>query len=294
MSLSLVEWLHVGRYEYVEEILEDINELGITRLRTGISWADWHLPTGREWYEWLIPKLAQHVEILPCITYTPPTLGIAPSTAAPPRRLQDYADFVDVVLDEFGHYFEWVELWNEPNNRMDWDFFLDPDWSKFCEMVGKAAYWAQHRGKKTVLGGMSPVDPDWITLVGEQGLLEWIDVVGLHGFPGTWDVGEWQGWEKLITVVLDAISPYNKESEIWITEVGASSFCVSPADQEKIFNEAISAPCSRVYWYSLRDLHPELPTQEGLWVDERHYHFGFKTFNGRPKKNLTCFMKQVR
>lgn len=42
-----------------------------------------------------------------------------------PRNPQDFADFLDAVVDRYGQYFEWVDLWNEPNNLNDWDWHLD-------------------------------------------------------------------------------------------------------------------------------------------------------------------------
>ena len=36
-------------------------------------------------------------------------------------------------------------------------------------MIGGAAYWAHHRGKKTILPGLWPGDVDWIDLMFERG-----------------------------------------------------------------------------------------------------------------------------
>ncbi len=280
---GFVEWLHFGRFDHAEQILADMHELSTTQLRTGISWADCHIPEGVAWYDWLIPKLAKELEILPCLTYTPPSIAIAPFTAAPPKRSQDYADFVDWVLNRYGKYFEYVELWNEPNNRLDWDFNLDPGWKLFSQMISMAAYWVKQCGKKTVLGGMSPVDVKWLHLVGSQGALENIDVVGIHAFPGTWDVGTWQGWDYLIELTKEAIAPYTPAS-VWITETGTSTLCCSEETQVEQFEAAASSAAERVYWYSIRDLHPALSSQEGFHVDEKHYHFGLKTYSGKPKQ----------
>jgi len=279
---GFVEWLHLGCFDHVEEVFADMQELGCTQLRTGISWADCHTPDGITWYDWLIPKLAKELEILPCLTYTPPSIALTPSTAAPPKRLQDYADFVDFVLERYGKHFEYVELWNEPNNRLDWDFNLDPEWQLFSQMVGMAAYWVKQCGKKVVLGGMSPVDQNWIRLVASHGALQHVDVVGIHAFPGTWDLGAWQGWEHLIELTKKAIAPYTSAS-VWITETGTSTWCCTEKTQVEQFDAAISSTAERVYWYSLRDLHPRLSSQEGFHIDEKHYHFGVKNCLGSPK-----------
>src|SRR5918999_4994238 len=146
-TIGISEWFRIGEFGRVRQVLDDLKQLGVTQLRTGFSWADWHTTQGREWYRWLIPNLAREVNVLPCFHYTPPSLAVEPTTAAPPRHPKDYADFLDVIITEFGDYFDWMELWNEPNNLNDWDWRLDPRWHTFCEMMGMAAYWAKQCGK---------------------------------------------------------------------------------------------------------------------------------------------------
>ncbi len=281
-QIGLLEWLRPGEYDRAEQLLADLHKLKVTHLRTGVSWADYHTPEGQKWYGWLLPRLAEEVELLPCFHYTPPSLGIVPKTSAPPRRLQDYADFIDVMITRFGHCFEWLELWNEPNNLSDWDWRLDPSWLNFCEMIGAAAYWAQHRGKKTVLGGMAPVDLNWLNMVGERGLLAHIDAVGIHGFPGTWEF-EWDDWSQSVPNVRDLLHRHGCEAEIWITETGFSTWKHDERGQIRSFLQAIAAPVERIYWYAAHDLHPELPTQDGFHTDSRHYHMGLKQTDQTPK-----------
>jgi CDP-paratose 2-epimerase len=264
-------------------VLDDLKQLSITELRTGFSWADWHTPQGKEWYRWLIPHLAQEVNVLPCFHYTPPSLAVGPTSAAPPRHPKAYADFLDVIITEFGDHFEWVELWNEPNNLNDWDWRLDPEWHTFSQMMGMAAYWVKQRGKNTVLGGTGPItDVNWLRLMCERGLMPYIDVVGVHGFPGTWDFA-WKEWEPDVEKIRALLDEFGLESSIWITEAGFSTWKHEEYEQVQSLIQAIRAPVERVYWYSAHDLHPNIPTQEGLFTDPRHYHMGLRRWNGTPK-----------
>ncbi|MFW6358604.1 MAG: GDP-mannose 4,6-dehydratase [Chroococcales cyanobacterium] len=280
--IGILEWFRPGEYEQVERVLADLKAIGVQQLRTGVSWADWHTPEGKDWYDWLIPRIAQEVELLPCFHYTPPSLGIEPKTSAPPRNPKDFADFIDVMITQFGQYFEWVELWNEPNNLPDWDWRIDPSWQMFCKMIGGAAYWAQQRGKKTVLAGMAPIDPHWLSLMGDRGVLNYIDAIGLHGFPGTWEF-DWQDWVEKVESVRSLLHQYNLNPELWITETGFSTWRHDQYEQLQAFLRAISAPVDRVYWYSLYDLHEDISSQEGFHVDEKHYHMGLKFQDGNPK-----------
>lgn len=280
--LGVLEWLRPGEYERAEKTLDDLRALNISRLRSGISWADWHTAAGREWFDWFIPRAAQQVELLPCVSYTPPSLGIEAKTSSPPRNPKDYADFIDTLITAYGGHFEWIELWNEPNNLNDWDWRLDPDWVVFSQMIGMASHWAKQRGKKTVLAGMCPTDPNWLDIVCSRGALTHIDAVGLHGFPGTWEF-ESETWPDKIEKIRKVLDKHNLDPELWLTEVGYSTWRHDEIVQVKKLMEALEAPVDRVYWYSAHDLHPHESHQDGFHEDERHYHFGMKTADGTPK-----------
>lgn len=283
--LGILEWLRPGEYERAEKTLQLLASLQVECLRTGLSWADWHTPAGRKWFDWLIPTIARQVELLPCFTYTPPSLGIEPKTSSPPRNPKDYADFIDVMITDYGRHFEWLELWNEPNNLNDWDWILDPDWQIFAGMIGMAAHWAKQRGKKTVLGGMCPTDPNWLSLMCARGTVDWIDALALHGFPGTWEFSG-ESWPDKIDKIKTVLDAYSLAPELWLTEVGYSTWRHDEINQVKVLTEAVAAPFDRVYWYSAFDLHPHENHQDGFHEDERHYHFGLQTADGTAK--LIC------
>lgn len=284
-TFGIAEWFRPGEYARVDESLRQLKGLGAARLRTHLSWADFHMPEGPAWYDWLIPRLARQLDLLPCIHYTPPSLSRTGSTSGPPERLQDLADFVDLVIDRYGEHFTHLELWNEPNNLLDWDWRIDQGWQLFAEMVGAAAHWTNQRGKKAVLGAPCPFDLNWFDLMGQYGVLSQVSAVGIHGFPGTWDSenGIWQGWAELIGQARDLLAHYNPEAEVWITEAGYSTWRHDELEQVRRFLEAYDTSADRLYWYSLSDLPPEAEIQEGRQFDIRHYHVGMLDFRGRDK-----------
>ncbi|KAA9345578.1 SDR family NAD(P)-dependent oxidoreductase [Adhaeribacter soli] len=280
--VGLVEWFHVGEYDRVKQVLSDLKKLGVTELRTGISWADFYSEKGKEWIYWLIPELAKEVKLLPCFLYTPPSLAMKPRTSAPPVTPKAFADFLDVIITDLGKHFEYVELWNEPNNKAAYDYTLDQNWNRFAEMVGGAAYWARQRGKKTVLGGMSPVDPNWLQLMFDRGVMQYIDAVGIHGFPDVFDQ-QWEGWEEQVKAVREILKTNHSQAEVWITEAGFSTWQHDEYRQLLEFRNALEAKVEKVYWYGVQDLSPEKPATGGFHVDEREYFFGLKKTDGSPK-----------
>ncbi|MDQ2694613.1 MAG: NAD-dependent epimerase/dehydratase family protein [Pseudomonadota bacterium] len=280
--LGVTEWLRVGERGRTEQLLDDLRALGVRHLRTQFSWADWYTANGTGWYDWLLPRLASQVEVLPCFTYTPPSLGVVPKTSSPPQDPKSYADFLDLIITRLGDHFQWVELWNEPNNLNDWDWRLDPGWEIFIDMMGKAAHWARRRGRKTVLGGMCPTDPNWLDLLCRRGVLEHIDAVGIHGFPGTWEFHD-RSWADIAAEVRAVLDRHGLRPELWITEAGYSTWRHDEFTQLAHLAELAEAPVERAYWYAAHDLHGEESHQDGFHEDERHYHFGLRHADGRPK-----------
>ena len=283
---GFVQWFPIGARELVEQTVRNMKAIGATRIRTHLSWADYHRPEGAGWYAYLFETLGRDFEILPCVHYTPPSLSRTGRSSGAPARLLDFADFIETIIDAHGAWFDAVELWNEPNNLLDWDWRLDHDWHLFCEMTGAAAHWARRCGKRVVRGAPCPTDLNWLHLMGDRGLFNVVDAVGLHGFPGTWDsvdAGLWPGWKALVEEVRSAIGAYREGLEIWITETGYSTWRNDPAGQLDAFSKALEAPADRLYWYALHDLPEDAVTQEGAHFDERHYHFGAFEASGREK-----------
>lgn len=282
-QVGLVEWFRPGEYERVESVLANARILGIKEIRTGISWAEWHASEGDGWYAWLLPRLGREARILPCVRYTPPSLGLVPKFSSPPLVPKTYADFIDVMITRFGDLFDWIELWNRPDIFHEWDSRLDPDWRIFSEMIGGAAYWIQTRGKKTVLPGLSPTNLEWLTLMHERGVLRYIDAVGVQGFPGTTEV-PWRGWDQEVGNVRERLSLLlDKEREIWITETGFSTWRGDDRAQVRAFVDALSAPVQRIYWYGTQDHRPEQVSVDSFHSDEREYHYGMKRADGSAK-----------
>ena len=237
---------------------------------------------GEEWYAWLLPKLTERVEVLPCFLYTPPELGLLPKTSSPPRDPEAYGEFVEMVLRTYPDRFPYVELWNEPNNYIEWDWTVDPEWVIFAQMIAGAARRAADLGVKSVLGGMSPFDPNWLDLMFKRRALDHVDVIGVHGFPGTWEA-VWEGWDVHVERVREVIARNQAAQRIWVTEAGYSTWAHNEFGQLQTIADLVQAPADRVYWYSLEDLAPERETLDGFHCDERAYHFGATRCGGDAK-----------
>ena len=112
-------------------------------------------------------------------------------------------------------------IWNEPNNKSHWDFENDPGWAIFARMTKLAgqAIAAEAPGLPRVLGGISPIDPDFIRVLQSHDALADLDAIAVHGFPLDWNHWMLDDWpEKLDSIRAVTGLP------LWVSEVGISTF----------------------------------------------------------------------
>lgn len=188
---------------------------------------------------------------------------------------------------------EAVMFWNEPNNKSHWDFEIDPDWSKFAAMVKLAAeaVRAENPNLTRVLGGISPIDPEFIRNMETKGVLDCLDVVALHGFPLDWNHWSVHEWPDKIAEIRGVT-----RLPIWISEVGASTFGAEEIQEFglKRSAELLVGSVPRIHWYSLYDLPKAWPATTRHREAEgsayyRHFHMGLLDENGNPKRALWQF-----
>jgi beta-xylosidase len=188
---------------------------------------------------------------------------------------------------------EAVMLWNEPNNLSHWDFEIDPEWKIYSKMLKLAsvAVRAENPSLLRILGGISPIDPNFITNMREQGVLDHIDAVAVHGFPldwNHWQINEWPDRLKEIEAVT--------ELPLWVSEVGASTFGAEEIQEFglKRTAELLIGRVERIHWYSLYDLPSSWPATTRHREAEgssyyRHFHMGLLREDGTPKRAISHF-----
>jgi beta-xylosidase len=186
-----------------------------------------------------------------------------------------------------------VMFWNEPNNKSHWDFDVDPCWNLFGGMVKEAARAVAQINPALirVLGGISPIDPGFIRNMANQGVLDTMNVVALHGFPldwNHWQIHEWP--EKLAEISAVTRLP------LWVTEVGVSTFGAEEVQEFGLAKtaELLVGKVDRIHWYSLYDLPRAWPATTRHREAEgssyyRHFYMGLLRENGTPKRALARF-----
>ncbi len=187
-----------------------------------------------------------------------------------------------------------IMLWNEPNNLSHWDFTLDPDWSIFAQLCrwSTEAIRATAPHVKVVLGGLAPLDPDFMArMMRLHGLETVVDAAGIHGFPFDWHLWQIDEWPQKVAE-LRAVTG----CPFWATEVGISSF---GAEEVQVIGlqktvDLLPPLVDEVFWYSLFDLPRAWPATTRHKESEgssyyRHFYFGLLTEDGKEKLALRRF-----
>lgn len=182
---------------------------------------------------------------------------------------------------------EAVMIWNEPNNLSHWDFEIDPGWRLFADLVktSSAAIAAERPTLRRVLGGISPIDADFLLTLKDQGVLAAVDVAAVHGFPldwNHWQIHEWPN--KIAEIEQVTMLP------LWVSEVGVSTFGAEEVQEFglKRTAELLAGRVERIHWYSLFDLPRAWPATTRHREAEgssyyRHFYMGLLREDGSPK-----------
>ena len=190
---------------------------------------------------------------------------------------------------------EAVKLWNEPNNRSHWDFEIDEGWRIYARMVREAgaAVAAEAPGLTRVLGGISPIDPSFVSLMGTLGALDAVDVVAVHGFPLDWNHWQLDEWPARLDEIRAVTS-----LPVWVTEAGVSTFGAEEVQEFGLRRtaELLVGRAPRIHWYSLFDLPRAWPATTRHREAEgssyyRHFYMGLLREDGTPKRAVCEFSR---
>jgi beta-xylosidase len=97
--MGICQWFSYGDHR-LEQAAQLLKELGVRKLRTGISWADWHRPNAIEWFDRQMAALADF-DVTLTLCFTPPSRGVRPCHTSPPVHPEEFAWFAGEVADRY-------------------------------------------------------------------------------------------------------------------------------------------------------------------------------------------------
>ena len=90
-DLGICQWFHFEDHR-LEGAVRELRDLGVRRLRTGLSWADFERPNAEQWFDHQM-RLLEPFEVTATFCFTPERAGVRPHHTSPPRQPEEYAEF---------------------------------------------------------------------------------------------------------------------------------------------------------------------------------------------------------
>ena len=98
-ELGMCQWFHFEDHR-LDMAVEWLHRLGVRRLRTGISWADWHRPNAIAWFDRQMAAL-QDFDTTVTLCFTPPSRGKRPDHTSPPQVPEEFAWFAEEIIRRY-------------------------------------------------------------------------------------------------------------------------------------------------------------------------------------------------
>lgn len=98
-ALGICQWFHWHDHR-LDDAVRLLRQLGVRRLRTGISWADWHRENPTAWFDRQMDALAEF-ELTITLCFTPGSRGRRDDHTSPPQVAEEFAEFAEWVTRRY-------------------------------------------------------------------------------------------------------------------------------------------------------------------------------------------------
>ena len=90
-AIGLCQWFHYEDHR-LDDAVRRMKDLGVTYLRTGLSWADVFRPNCLDWFDRQM-KALEPFNTTVTFCFTPEHCGVQPHYTSPPKSVKEFADF---------------------------------------------------------------------------------------------------------------------------------------------------------------------------------------------------------
>lgn len=97
---GICQWFQYGDEASLELAIEWLHRLGVREVRTGLSWAESHIPGGWDWFDTIMSAL-EPFEVCATLCFTPPSIGEREHHTSPPRDPAAFGDFTGRVVERY-------------------------------------------------------------------------------------------------------------------------------------------------------------------------------------------------
>jgi len=99
-QMGICQWFHFED-QRLDAAVACLKRLGVKRLRTGLSWADYLRPNAVQWFDRMMSAL-HDFDLTVTFCFTPESKGIQQHHTSPPIHLEEYADFCVQMMRRYG------------------------------------------------------------------------------------------------------------------------------------------------------------------------------------------------
>ena len=99
-QMGLVQWFHFEDPR-LDDAVTWMKRLGVTYLRTGLSWADSFRPNADAWFDRMMAALGDF-DVTVTFCFTPEHRGLAPHHTSPPAVPEEFAEFCGRMIRRYG------------------------------------------------------------------------------------------------------------------------------------------------------------------------------------------------
>jgi beta-xylosidase len=97
--MGLMQWFHFEDPR-LDQAVQLMKEMGTTKLRTGLSWADYYRPGALDWFDRMMEALSPF-DTTVTFCFTPDHLGVMPHHTSCAREPQAFADFCQEMIERY-------------------------------------------------------------------------------------------------------------------------------------------------------------------------------------------------
>jgi beta-xylosidase len=102
-ELGICQWFHFEDHR-LDDAVAWLKRLGVTYLRTGLSWADSYRPNALAWFDRQMEALADF-DVTVTFCFTPEHRGIEPHHTSAPIAKEEFAEFCGAMIRRYGATF---------------------------------------------------------------------------------------------------------------------------------------------------------------------------------------------
>lgn len=98
-EMGICQWFHFQDHR-LESAAAWLRRMRVKKLRTGLSWADWHRPGAIAWFDHQMAQLAEF-DLTITLCFTPPSRGRLPHHTSPPLVPEEFSEFAEWVVRRY-------------------------------------------------------------------------------------------------------------------------------------------------------------------------------------------------